>query len=62
MKIAFSTLIKFLVGLLLVGALLFFFSGFETRIYSIDGDNVNIDIEPFLILKPSKLGDIEIEK
>mgnify|MGYP003308067697 CR=1 FL=1 len=39
-----------------------FFDGFETRTYTIDGKQVHIDVEHSLILKPSNLGDIEIEE
>ena len=39
-----------------------FFDGFETRTYTIEGDNIYIDDEHSLIFKPSDLGDVEIEK
>ena len=39
-----------------------FFGGFETRTYTIDGDNIHMDVEHSLILKPSNLGDVEIEE
>ena len=39
-----------------------FFDGFETRTYTIDGKQVHIDVEHSLILKPSNLGNIEIEE
>ena len=39
-----------------------FFSGFETRTYTIDGDNIHMDVEHSLILKPSNLGDFEVEE
>ena len=39
-----------------------FFDGFETRTYTIDGDNIHMDVEHSLILKPSNLGDFEVEK
>ena len=39
-----------------------FFGGFETRTYTIDGDNIHMDVEHSLILKPSNLGDFEVEE
>ena len=39
-----------------------YFGGYETRTYTIDGDKVHTDIEHSLILKPSNLGDYEIEE
>ena len=39
-----------------------FFDGFETRTYTIDGDNIHMDVEHSLILKPSNLGDFEVEE
>ena len=39
-----------------------FFDGFETRTYTIEGDNIYMDDEHFLIFKPSDLGDVEIEE
>ena len=39
-----------------------FFGGFETRTYTIEGDNIYMDDEHSLIFKPSDLGDVEIEE
>lgn len=39
-----------------------FFDGYETRTYTIDGDNIHTDVEHSLILKPSNLEDAEIEE
>ena len=39
-----------------------FFGGFETRTYTMDGDNIHIGVEHSLILKPSNLGEVEIEE
>lgn len=39
-----------------------FFNGYETRTYTIDGDNIHMDIEHSLILKPSNLEDEDIEE
>ena len=39
-----------------------YFNGYETRTYTIDGDKVHTNIEHSLILKPSNIGDFEIEE
>ena len=39
-----------------------FFGGFETRTYTIEGDNIYMDDEHSLIFKPSNLEDVEIEE
>lgn len=39
-----------------------FFGGYETKTYTIDTDKVHVDVEHSLILKPSNIGDAEIEK
>ena len=39
-----------------------YFNGYETKTYTIDDDKVRINIEHSLILKPSNLGDYEIEE
>lgn len=39
-----------------------YFNGYETRTYTIDGDTVHTNIEHSLILKPSNIGDFEIEE
>ena len=39
-----------------------YFAGYETRTYTINGDSIHMDVEHSLILKPSNLGDVEIEE
>ena len=39
-----------------------YFNGYETKAYTIDGDKVHTDVEHSLILKPSNIGDYEIEE
>ena len=39
-----------------------FFGGFETRTYTIYPDRICMDVEHSLILKPSNLGDTELEE
>ena len=39
-----------------------FFGGYETKSYTIDEDKVRVDVEHSLILKPSNLGDTELEE
>jgi len=39
-----------------------YFNGYETKTYTIDGDKVHTDVEHSLILKPSNIGDYEIEE
>ena len=39
-----------------------YFIGYETKTYIIDGDKVRTDVEHSLILKPSNIGDYEIEE
>ena len=36
-----------------------FFNGYETRTYTIDGDEIHIDVEHTLILKPANIGEAE---
>lgn len=39
-----------------------YFGGYETRTYTIDGDKVHTNIEHSLNIKPSNIGDYEIEE
>ena len=39
-----------------------YFGGYETKTYTIDDDKIHVDVERSLILKPSNIGDAEIEE
>ena len=39
-----------------------FFAGYETRTYTIDGDDIHLNVEHSLALKPSTADDVEIEE
>ena len=39
-----------------------YFGGYETKTYTIDDDKIHVDVEHSLILKPSNIGDAEIEE
>lgn len=39
-----------------------FFSGYETRTYTIDGEDLHMNVEHSLILKPSNLNEVEYEE